>query len=108
MSDRPGASDKSRAPVSRRVPTWWFGLMGLGGLAFGLVAERRPFGEDVLAHPLVVYFVVVVAALLVLRIALARPVPDVIPERTLLVGCVIGAAAFLVGNWLGVHLIGMR
>jgi hypothetical protein len=34
----------------------------------------------------------------VLRAALARPVPQIIPERALLIGCCVGAAAFLTGN----------
>jgi hypothetical protein len=92
-------------PATRRVLTQWYGLMAIGGLAFGLVGERRPFGNDFLAHPLVIFFVVVGVALIALRIALARPVPEVIPERSLVIGCLIGAAGFLVGNWLGVHLI---
>jgi hypothetical protein len=60
---------------------WWFGLMGLAGFGFGLLADRRPFGDDMLLHPLVVFFVLVGLSLLVLRMALARPVPDVIPDR---------------------------
>lgn len=76
-----------------------------GGLGFGLIGERRPFGNDMLAHPLVVYFVVVAVGLLVLRIALARPVPEVIPERVLLAGCLSGAAAFLVGNFISAHMM---
>jgi hypothetical protein len=83
----------------------WYGLMGLGGAAFGLIAERRPFGSDVLAHPLVVFFIVAGLALLVLRLWLARPVPEVIPERTLLLGCFVGGAGFLIGNWIGVRLL---
>ena len=76
-----------------------------GGLAFGLIGERRPFGNDILAHPLAVFFAVVAAGLLVLRIVLARPVPELIPERTLLAGCLIGGAAFLAGNWLATHVL---
>jgi hypothetical protein len=76
--------------------------MALGGLGFGLLGDRRPFGSDLLAHPLVVFFAIVAAALLVLRLARARPVPELIPERALLVGCCIGAGAFLVGNWVAI------
>jgi hypothetical protein len=90
---------------AERLRAWWYGLMVAGGLAFGLLGERRPFGQDVLAHPLAVFFAVAAAGLLVLRIALARPVPELIPERTLLVGCLIGGGAFLVGNWLAIHVI---
>jgi hypothetical protein len=77
----------------------------LGGFGFGLFAERRPFGEDILAYPLVVYFIAVGAALLVLRVARARPVPEIIPERALLLGGLAGVVAFLVGNFVMVHFI---
>jgi hypothetical protein len=82
--------------------------MGGGGFAFGLIAERRPFGEDVLAHPLVVFFAIAAAGLMALRIALKRPVPELIPERVLLIGCLIGVAAFLTGNWFGVNILAAR
>jgi hypothetical protein len=91
-----------------RVHAWWFGLMAAGGLAFGLIGERRPFGSDVLAHPMVVFFTIAAAGLLVLRIALRRPVPELIPERTLLLGCLVGAAAFLAGSGVAVHLLATR
>ena len=83
----------------------WFGAMAPGGFAFGLIAERRPFGEDLFAHPLVVFFIIVGIALIGLRVALARPVPEVIPERALLLGCFLGLGMFLVGNWIGVHAL---
>src|SRR5262245_14118669 len=81
-----GAPARTAAP---RALTWWFGLMALGGLAFGLYAERRPFGDDFLLHPLAVFFASVGVALLALRAALRRPVPEIIPERMLLIGCVL-------------------
>jgi hypothetical protein len=59
-------------------------------------------------HPLIVFFLVVGAGLLVLRFALRRPVPQIIPDRLLLFGCVAGIAAFLIGNWLAVHLVALR
>jgi hypothetical protein len=77
--------------------------MALGGLVFGLVAERRPFGEGIFAHPLVAFFIVVGVGLLALRVVLARPVPHVIPERMLFVGCAIGLAGFLIGNFVAVR-----
>jgi hypothetical protein len=43
--------------------------------------------------------------LVILRVVLQRPVPDVIPERAMIVGFLFGIAAFLVGNWVGAHLI---
>ena len=87
-----------------RALVWWYALMALGGFVFGLLGDRRPFGSDLLAHPLVIFFAIVAAALLVLRVALARPVPEVIPERALLIGCGIGGAAFLAGNWAAAQL----
>ena len=92
-----------RAPW-RRALTWWFGLMLLGGLAFGLNAERRPFGDDVLRHTLLVFFIVTGIGLLLLRAILRRPIPEILPERILVFGCLIGAAAFLAGNWLEVNI----
>jgi hypothetical protein len=82
--------------------------MSAGGLAFGLLGDRRPFGTDVLAHPFVVFFAIAGAALLVLRMALARPVPELIPERALLLGCFAGAAAYLAANWIAAMLMAAR
>jgi hypothetical protein len=93
-----------RQPPSGRILTWWFALMSAAGVLFGVFADKRPFGDDVLAHPLVILFVVVGVALVVLRFVLRRPVPEIIPDRLLLFGCVVGVAAFLIGNWLAVHL----
>ena len=87
-------------PIARRAQAGWYGLMAAGGLAFGLLGDRRPLGTAALAHPLVLFFAVVAAALLVLRMARARPVPELIPERALVIGCFVGGAAFLVGNWI--------
>ncbi len=58
------------------------------------------------AHPLVVYFLAVAGALVVLRVAMRRPVPEIVPERALIAGCVAGLALFLVGNFIAAHLIG--
>ena len=91
--------------MSRRVLTWWLGLMGLAGLAFGLHAASRPFGDGPLAHPLVVFGVLAGAALLALRMIVRKPVPDIIPERILLAGFALGIALFVVGNFLATHLL---
>ena len=94
----PAQPTSKQQPASGRVLTWWFGLMSAAGAAFGAFAEDRPFGDDVLAHPLIVFFVVVAAGLLVLRVVRRRPVPDIISDRLLLFGCLVGLAAFLIGN----------
>jgi hypothetical protein len=93
------------AMLRARAVSIWFSLMALGGFGFGLVAERRPLGDDVLAHPFALYFITVGAALLVLRVAAARPVPELLSERVLLLGCLVGALAFLAGNWFGTHVL---
>jgi hypothetical protein len=94
--------------VTAHIHYAWFGLMVVVGLAFGLIGDRRPFGSDMLAHPLAVFFSVAAAGLLILRVALAKPVPELIPERTLLIGCLLGGAAFLTGNWISTYLIAVH
>src|ERR1700688_686564 len=91
--------------VSPRLLTWWFGLMALGGVAFGLYADDRPFGNGVLAYPLVVFFACVAAGLLTLRFLHARPVQELISERYLAAGIAIAIACFFIGNWFGVSLM---
>ncbi|MCC6778796.1 MAG: hypothetical protein IT537_19580 [Hyphomicrobiales bacterium] len=88
-----------------RSSAWWYAPMAVTGAAFGLLGDRRPFGGDVLAHPFVVYFALVAAALLIVRIAGGRPVPHLLPDRALLLGCLVGAAAFLAGNGLAAHVL---
>ncbi len=68
-------------PAASRTQPCWYGLMAAGGLLFGLLGDKRPFGASVLAHPFVLFFAVVAAALLILRVARGRPVPELIPER---------------------------
>lgn len=102
MSDGPSARDRLNG-LQPRARVWWFGAMGSAGFGFGLFAERRPFGDDVFAHPLSVFFVLVGLSLLALRFILARPVPEVIPDRALMLGCALGLAMFLVGNFVTAH-----
>ncbi|HZP76652.1 MAG TPA: hypothetical protein VFB45_10955 [Pseudolabrys sp.] len=90
---------------STRALRLWYVLTGLGGFLFGLIAERRPFGNDVFAHPVVIYFVLVGLCLIALRVVAKRPVPELIPERSMLLGFACGLALFLVGNFLAVHLL---
>lgn len=78
------------------------------GAAFGLLGDRRPFGEAFLAHPIVVFAALAGVGLIVLRVVLQRPVPEVIPERALVVGFIFGVAAFLAGNWISMHLFVAR
>jgi hypothetical protein len=101
-------SAKAPAKTSGKTMSFvrlWFAAVGAGGFGFGLIAARRPFGDDILAHPLVLYFFTVTAVLLVLRIAARRPVPDLIPERALAAGCVVGLGLFLAGNFAATHLL---
>jgi drug/metabolite transporter (DMT)-like permease len=96
----------AKRPPIPRAQIYWFGAMLIGGFAFGLIGERRPLGDDIFAHPLVLFFMTAIVGLLVMRAALARPVPEVIPERPLLLGCFAGLAAFLGGNWIAAHVLG--
>ncbi len=82
--------------------------MAIGGFAFGLMAERKPLGPDVLLHPIVLFFATAGIGLLVLRAAAARPVPELIPERALMLGFFVGLVAFLAGNWVVVHVLAVR
>ena len=76
-------------------------------MGFGLYAEERPFGNGVLAYPLVVFFAFMAAGLLTLRFLHARPVAELISLRCLAVGIVIGMVCFFIGNWFGVSLLHM-
>jgi hypothetical protein len=101
-------SHKDKPPVSTRVLTWWFGLMAISGFTAGMYGDKRPLGDDVLAHPLVLLFAAVGIGLLAVRLATKRPVPEILPERMLLAGCFVALAAFLAGNWFAAHLLAMR
>ena len=79
--------------------------MGLAGFGFALFADLRSFGDGSLVHPLVLFFVLVGLSLLALRVVLARPVPEVIPDRVLMLGCVLGLAMFLAGNFVAARLL---
>jgi hypothetical protein len=91
---------------TKQLAAYWYGAVAIAGLGFGLIGERRPFGEDILAHPVVVYFAVIAVGLLVLGLVCRRPVPQLIPERALARGCAAGVVLFLVGNFIAAHLIG--
>jgi hypothetical protein len=93
--------------VSSHLLTWWFGLMAVGGVAFGLGADEHPFGRGGLAHPLVVFAACALASILTLRFLYARPVLQLISARSLAGGAVIGAACFFLGQWFGVSLMHM-
>jgi len=95
-------------PASPHLLTWWFGLMALGGVGFGLYAQERPFGSGVLAHPLVVFFALVAAGLLTLHFLHARPVSQLISWPSLAAGIAIGIACFFIGSWFGVSLLHIR
>ena len=100
-----GSAMHSTAAGRRYALVSWYGLMALAGLGFGLIADRRPFGEAIFVHPLVMFFILVGLALLALRVLLARPVPEVISDRALIVGCLLGLAAFLLGNFAAAKLL---
>ena len=79
--------------------------MALVGFGFGLLADRRPFGQAIFVHPLVMFVILVGLGVLALRVLLARPVPEVISDRALIAGCVVGLAMFLAGNFVAAQLL---
>ena len=83
-----------------RIQAVWVASMVVGGLIFGSMAVRQPFGKGLLEHPIVIYFALAALGLLVLRFTLSRPVPEVIPDRALFIGGVAGLGAFLVANFV--------
>lgn len=91
---------------SGRRLAYWYGAVCVAGFGFGLLGERRPFGQNILAHPFIVYACVLAAGLLVLRIVRQQPVPELIPERALGLGCAAGIGLFLAGNFIAAHLVG--
>jgi hypothetical protein len=80
--------------------------MAFGGLAFGALGDRRPLGKGILLHPLMLYVTLVCVCLIALRLVLSRPLPEMIPDRALVIGCVIGLVLFLAANFIVVHLLG--
>lgn len=93
--------------VSPHLLTWWFGLTAVGGLLFGAFDDERPFGNGVLAHPLVVLFAFIAAGLLTLRFLHARPLLQLISGHYLAAGTVIAIACFFIASWFGSNLMHM-
>ena len=98
---------RPKAGQTRRL-LWWYGVMGIVGFGFGALSDRRPFGENILVHPLVMFFILVGLGLIALRVLLARPVPEVISDRELIAGCVLGLVMFLAGNFLSATVLPLR
>jgi hypothetical protein len=113
MSDNPRVDPEKPerhegpVPVSPHLLTWWFGLMAVGGLGFGAYAAERPFGNGVLAYPLVVFFAVVAAGLMTLRFLHVQPLLKLISAPSLAAGAAIAVACFFIGSWFGSNLIHM-
>jgi hypothetical protein len=88
------------------VLTWWFSLMSVGGLALGLFGGDHPLGKGVLGHPLVIFFALVAAGLMMLGFLYGRLL-KVISATSLVVGFVIAIACYVIGVWFGVSLAAM-
>jgi hypothetical protein len=97
----PAASSWSPEAALRAL-SWWLGGMALGGMVFGMYAAQRPFGDGLIKHPLFIFSVLGVLALLILRFAGDRPL---VSDRALIAGVVVGAGAYLLGVWFGVALL---
>jgi len=85
--------------------TFWFALTGLAGFAFGVTSDRRLFGDGVLAHPLIVFGIICGLGLFAIRIVLRRPVPELLPERIVLLGFALGIVLFVAGQFLAPFLM---
>jgi hypothetical protein len=94
-------------PISPHLLTGWFGLMAVAGVGFGWFANEQPFGNGLLAHPLVVLFALASAALLTLRFLHGRPVTEIISIQNVALGCFIAIVCFFVGDWFGVNLMAL-
>ena len=93
-----------------RFGVWWYGLMALGrawASACSPTAGRS--ATDILVHPLVMFFILVGArAAGAARRCWRGRCPEVISDRALIAGCVVGLAAFLAGNFVGAHVLPLR
>jgi predicted lipid-binding transport protein (Tim44 family) len=99
----PRAPTEAWSPeAALRALSWWLGGMALGGMVFGMYAAQRPFGDGLIKHPLFIFSVLGVLALLILRFAGDRPL---VSDRALIAGVVVGAGAYLLGVWFGVALL---
>ena len=66
-------AEKNLPGAGRRYPVFsWYGLMALIGFGFGLLGDRRPFGDDILVHPLVLFALLVGLSLLALQYPLKK------------------------------------
>ena len=106
-TESPDRAVPDPVPASRHLLTAWFGLVAVGGVAFGLFAHERPFGRGALGHPLVVFFAVILAGLLTLRFLSTRPLAELISPWYVGAGIGIGVVCFYLGNWFGINLAGL-
>jgi hypothetical protein len=104
VSTKPNPDDPPPIPVSPHLLTGWFGVMSVGGLAFGLFADRPLFGKGILAHPLVMLFAMAGAGLLILKFLHGEPMRKLISPVSVIAGCIIAVVCYFIGRWFGVSL----
>lgn len=98
LSDRPPGGDPPGRLNASRVLTWWFAVMSLAGLLFGWFAAQEPAGAERLAVPLVLFAIVVGAALVALGITTRRPPYALMSVRHWIVIGAVGVAALAIGG----------
>ena len=81
--------------------------MAIGGVGFGFYADRRPFGNGIIAYPLVVFLAFTAAGLMTLSFLHQRPLTKIISWRSLVLGGAIAIGCFLLGRWFGPSLMSM-
>lgn len=95
-------------PVSPHLLTAWYGLMSVGSLALGLFAERPSLAKGLfshtLGHPLVVFFALVAAGLMMLKFLHQQPMRNLVSPVNLVAGFLIAVACYFMGEWFGSSL----
>jgi hypothetical protein len=85
------------------VLTWWFGGMAILGAAFGLDvgASTEGFNPDRLYE----LFGLGCLLLIGLRLAMRRPLTEIISGKLIAIGCGVAVVMFLAAQWATIHLL---
>jgi hypothetical protein len=76
--------------------------MALGAMALGVI-DREPPRQVVFAH-LSMFFAVVAAGVIMVKLVHGRPLREVISPLSLAGGCIVAIACYFIGGWFAVNL----